>query len=347
MNRTKVNYKMDKFLCLLITISFLTLSCQHGSIDEYMQEEYDKGELNGNVLVVKADSVFYEKSFGIAHPETKEPLTAKHRFAIGSISKEFPGVAVMQLYEHGNLKLEDKVSKYLKDLPSWASSINIQQLFKYTSGLPRVAWERYGENKMTVTHELLMNDLKKVKELAFEPGTDYLYSNYNPILLMHIVEKISGQSFEDYVTQNIFKSAKMTDSYFGKATPWKNEILPAYAFDKEDNLDAFKMDGIKFLMLFTAQDIYQYLYHLHSYQLLSKQSIKLLSEREGSQSPLGVLEWDEGVLEVHHHHGEQGSYESVIRYYPEDKLYIVILKNQKFFNVMDMADDIHDIVTSN
>ena len=149
------------------------------------------------------------------------------------------------------------------------------------------------------------------------------------------------------MVQNIFIPSKMTNSYFAKAMPWKNEILPAYPFNKENNLDAFKMDGIKFLMLFTAQDMYQYLHHLHSYQLLSKESVKLLSEREGSQSPLGVLEWDDDKLEVHHHHGEQGNYEAVIRYFPKEDLYIVILKNQKVFNVMDMADEIHDIIITN
>jgi len=327
--------------------AFLNISCQYNSIQEYVDEQYLNGELNGNVLVVKNNKVLYENSFGIAHPKTEELLTMSHRFAIGSISKEFPGVAAMQLYESGKLKLDDKISMYLKGFPSWASSITIQQLFKYTSGLPRVAWERYGESKMTVTHELLTNDLKKVKALSFEPGTDYLYSNYNPILLIHIVEKVSEQSFEDYVNQNIFKPAKMTNSYFAKAAPWKNEVLPAHPFDQDNKLDVFKMDGLKFLMLFTAQDLYQYLYHLHNYKLLSKESVKLLSEREGSQSPLGVLEWDDDVLEVHHHHGEQGNYESVIRYHPEEELYIIILKNQKFFNVMDMADEIHDIITSN
>ncbi|WP_299045817.1 serine hydrolase domain-containing protein [uncultured Polaribacter sp.] len=338
-----------KIIQLLILVLTLTLSgCKnYKSVDAYVDEINEKGELNGNVLVVKNKEVLYENSFGISHPKTKEPLTASHRFAIGSISKEFPGVSIMQLYERGKLKLDDKVSKYLNDLPTWASTISIQQLFKYTSGLPRVAWERYGENQMTVTHELLLNDLKKVEELTFKPGTDYLYSNYNPILLIHIVEKVSGQSFERYVTQNIFKPAKMTNSYFAKAAPWKNEILPAYPFNKENKLDVFKMDGIKFLMLFTAQDIYQYLQYLHSYQLLSKESVKLLSEKEGSQSPLGVLEWNDDKLEVHHHHGEQGSYEAVIRYFPEEELYIIILKNQKVFNVMDMADEIYNIIITN
>lgn len=341
-----MKYKMFQYY--ILTIICTLFSCKnYNTIDEYANEVYQKGELNGNILVVKDNKILYEKSFGIAHPETKEALTSKHRFAIGSIYKEFPALAVMQLYESEKLKLDDKISMYLKDLPFWSSSITIQQLFKYTSGLPRISWERYVENKMTVTDELLMNDLNKVTVLEFEPGSDYLYSNYNPLLLIHIVERVSGQSFEDYVVQNIFKPAKMGNSYFAKEYPWKNEVLPAFAFGENNTIDAFKHKGTKFLMLFTAKDLYQYLYHLHTYRLLSKEAIKLLSEREGSQSPLGRLEWDDNALEIHHHHGEQGNYESVIKYYPEYELYIVILKNQKTFNVMDMADEIHNIIITN
>lgn len=331
-------------LCLTLLTAFLNVSCrQYGSIDEYVQRQFVNGELNGNVLVVRGDTVLYEKSFGIAHPKTKELLTAAHRFNVGSIYKEFPGVAVMQLFEKGSLKLDDKVSRYLDDLPAWASSISIRQLFKYTSGLPKVPWENYTENNNPVTEVSILNDLKK-EELAFEPGSDYLYSNYNPLLLMLIVEKVTRQSFEDYIHEHIFEPAKMTDSYFARQTPYKDEKLPAIAFDEDYNPYPFVIHDPKFLMSFTAKDLYQWLYHLHSYQLISKESIKLLSEREGSQSPLGVLEWEDDVLEVHHHHGESGNYEAVIRYYPADDLYIVILKNQKHFNVMEMADKIKKII---
>ncbi|WP_400077825.1 serine hydrolase domain-containing protein [Winogradskyella sp. R77965] len=331
---------------MLCTV-FSNISCQYNSIDEYLEEQYINGKLNGNVLVVKNNEVLYENSFGIAHPQTKEKLTAAHRFNIGSIYKEFPGVAVMQLFEKGSLNLDNMVGDYLNDLPAWASLISIQQLFQYTSGLPKVPWENYTESNKPVTEELILNDLKRVEELSFEPGSDYLYSNYNPLLLTLIVEKVSMLSFEDYVHQYIFKSAKMIDSYFAKRTPYEDEKLPAVAFDENYNPYPFIIHESKFLMSFTTKDLYQWLYHLHSYQLISKESLKFLSEREGSQSPLGVLEWDDNMLEVHHHHGESGNYEAVIRYYPEDDLYIVILKNQKFFNVIDMADEIHDIVTSN
>ena len=172
-----------------------------------------------------------------------------------------------------------------------------------------------------------MNDLKKVEELVFKPGSDYMYTNYSPLLLTLIVEKVTGLSFEDYAYQYIFTPAKMTDSYFAKQLPYEDEKLPAIAFDEDYNTNPFLIQEPKFLMSFTAKDIYRWLHHLHSFQLISKVSVKLLSEREGSQSPLGVLEWDDDKVEVHHHHGESGSYESVIRYYPKDDLYIVILKN--------------------
>ncbi|MFL1895195.1 serine hydrolase domain-containing protein [Aquimarina sp. 2-A2] len=330
---------------ILIAVCFFSSCKNYETVAAYIDEIHKKGELNGNVLVVKGDTVIYEKSFGIAHPKTKTPLTAAHRFNVGSIYKEFPGVAVMQLYEKGRLKLDDNVGDYLDDLPAWASSVNIQQLFKYISGLPKVPWENYIENNNPVTAESLLSDLKK-EELSFEPGSDYLYSNYNPLLLMLIVEKVSKQSFEDYVYKHIFKPAKMTDSYFAKQTPYKDEKLPAIAFDEDYNPYPFVIQEPKFLMSFTANDLYQWLYHLHSYQLLSKASIKLLSEREGSQSPLGVLEWEDDVLEVHHHHGESGNYEAVVRYYPKNELYIVILKNRKLENVIHMADEIYDIVTN-
>ncbi|PRX54622.1 serine hydrolase domain-containing protein [Flagellimonas meridianipacifica] len=327
----------------LLCIVLLTGSCQYKSIDEYIQKQYLDGELNGNILVVRGDTILYENSFGIAHPKTKEPLTAAHRFNVGSIYKEFPGVAIMQLFEKGRLKLDDKVSYYLNDLPVWASSIGIKQLFKYTSGLPKVPWDNYIGSNNPITEELVLNDLRK-EELVFEPGSDYLYSNYNPLLLTLIVEKVTGRSFEDYVQEHIFEAAKMTDSYFAKQTPYKDEKSPAVAFDVDFNLDSYLIQEPKFLMSFTTQDLYQWLYHLHNHQIISKESVKLLSERAGAQSPLGVLEWDNDTLEVHHHHGESGNYEAVIRYYPKDDLYIVILKNQKYENVSDMADNIHRIL---
>jgi len=334
-----MRYKLLSFFLFLITFS----SCTQPDLNQYLEDLYKSQKLNGNILVVKNNEILYENSFGIAHPKTKEDLTAAHRFNIGSIYKEFPGVAVMQLFEKGSLKLDDKVSDYLDYLPVWASSINIQQLFKYTSGLPKVPWENYEESNNPITEEFVLNDLKK-EELAFEPGSDYLYSNYNPLLLTLIVEKVTGQSFEDYVHEHIFEPAKMTNSYFAKQTPYKNERLPAIAFDKDYNPYPFIIQEPKFLMSFTAKDLYQWLYHLHSYQLISKASIKLLSEREGSQSPLGVLKWKDDLLEVHHHHGESGNYEAVIRYYPNDDLYIVILKNRKLENVSDIADKIKKII---
>ena len=339
---------MNKAIIYTLFLSiFFTGSCQHISIDEYLQKQYFKGELNGNILVVQNEKILYENAFGIANAKTKEPLTLKHRFNVGSIYKEFPGVAIMQLKERGRLKLTDTIGNYLAGLPRWSQKINIQHLLQYSSGLPQIPWDDYFfKNNIPVTEKSALELLNKTEELAFNPGSDYLYSNYNPLLLTLIVEKITGKPFESYVEKNLFRPAKLSGAFFAQQAPHINEKHIANAFDEGLNTDSYVIHEPKFLMNFTAQDLYQWLVHLHNHELISKESVEILSKRVGSQSPLGVLEWDKNNLIVHHHHGSSGNYEAVIRYYPDDALYIIIVTNQKHSNVSKMADKIHAIASS-
>lgn len=332
------------FLQLLCGMTFLSANCQNVSLDKYLQKQYTNGELNGNVLVMQDNELLYENSFGIANAETEEPLTSAYRFNVGSIYKEFPGVAILQLKEKGKLRLTDTIDNYLEELPEWAKSITIQNLLQYTSGLPRIPWGDFFKGNIPITEKLLKELLLKTEEPAFPPGSDYLYSNFNPILLTQIVESITEKNFESYVVENLFKTAQMENAFFAEKTPYQNERFVATSFNKNLKTDVFYIQEPKLLMNFTAQDLYQWLYHLHNHKLISKQSIQLLSERAGSQSPLGVLEWDKETLKVHHHHGSSGNYEAVIRYYPNEDLYIVILTNQKHSNVSEMADNIYGTV---
>ena len=336
---------MSKVLLgVVLCMTTIHASCQSSSIKDYLQKQYADNVLNGNVLVVKGKEVLYEQSFGYAHPTTKEKLTSAHRFQVGSIYKEFPGVAIMQLKEQGKLKLSDPIKGYLPEMPEWAARITIQHLLQYTSGLPRVPWGDFFKNNTPVTEQSILALLKKTEALAFAPGSDYLYSNYNPWLLTQIVEKITKQSFEMYVQENLFLPAQMDKAFFASQFPYKDEQLVAFSFNEDKQLDRYIIQVPLFLMNLTAKDLYQWLFHLHHQKLISKAAVQQLSERVGAQSPLGVLEWKDAALEVHHHHGSSGNYEAVIRYYPEDDLYIVILTNRKNGNVTELATEIHALV---
>ena len=139
-------------LLVLLTTTFVNCK-HHTSIDAYMTELAAKGEFNGNVLVVKNGTTLYEKSFGFVDGSKTHLLTHQHRFDLGSVYKEFPAVAIMQLQEKGLLHTDDKIDRYLKDLPGWASKISI----KTSCNIP-VAFPRYPG----------ANTLEKVKPLPIK-----------------------------------------------------------------------------------------------------------------------------------------------------------------------------------
>ena len=141
--------------------------------------------------------MLYEESFGFADGTIKHLLNSEHRFAFGSIAKEFPGVAVMKLKEEGLLRLDDNLSLFMPQLPDWADKITIRHLFQYSSGLPEIDWEVQFRNDRAAKQEEVVKELYKLEKLEFEPGTDYLYSNYNLFLLQAIVESISGINFKE------------------------------------------------------------------------------------------------------------------------------------------------------
>ncbi|WKX76694.1 serine hydrolase domain-containing protein [Zobellia laminariae] len=155
-------------LLLFISITFVNCS-SHTSIDSYIKELAAEGEFNGNILVVLDEEKVYENSFGFSDGSKTVKLTKKFRFDLGSVYKEFPAVSIMQLQEKGLLNVEDKINIYLKDLPSWASTISIENLMQYTSGLPEVEWDKYFEINERITDEKIKEDLLNIEELEFKP----------------------------------------------------------------------------------------------------------------------------------------------------------------------------------
>ena len=95
----------------------------------------------------------------------------------------------MMLKEQGKLTLDDKISKFLPELPAWANTINVKILLQYTSGLPDVKWSSVKNDGDD------LKDLMQLKKLDFEPGSNYAYNNNNVFLQRRIIEKITAIKF--------------------------------------------------------------------------------------------------------------------------------------------------------
>jgi CubicO group peptidase (beta-lactamase class C family) len=169
---------------------------------------------NGTVLVAENGHIIYDHSIGFADIDKKVLNGASTHFQLASLSKVFTAIAVIQLKENGRLTLDDPLVKFLPDFPYPA--ITIRQLLSHTSGLPDFEiFQSYADrfSNKPLSNRDLIPALIKWGKLVAPPGTRWSYSSVGMGLLALLVEKISGLSFPQYVSEHIFKPAGMNNSY--------------------------------------------------------------------------------------------------------------------------------------
>lgn len=166
----------------------------------------------GAVLVAKDGKPVFKAAYGLADREKKIPNQLDTQFRIGSMNKMFTAVSVLQLVQTGKTKLTDPLGKYLPDYPNkdLASKVTIHQLLTHTGGTGDFFGPEFDKHRLELK---TLQDYVKLygqRGVEFEPGSKWAYSNYGFLLLGMLVEKMSGQSYYDYVTEHVYKPAGMT-----------------------------------------------------------------------------------------------------------------------------------------
>jgi CubicO group peptidase (beta-lactamase class C family) len=328
-----------KFLFTLLIINNLNAqNIKKIQIDSLMKGVYELGIFNGNVLVVEKGKTIYQASFGYTNGSKKSRLTADYRFNIGSIGKEFNAVSIMMLKEEGKLNLDDKLSKFMPDLPTWADKISIKNLLQYTSGLPDLNWK-------TIKNDGdILADMKMVEKLHFEPGTNYEYNNSNTFFQRRIIEKASGMSFQKFVEKRMLQPCKMTKSVIDPDLKGKN-IAVSFNNNSVEDIRQFGMPFTGWVSV-TDVDLYQWSQCLHQYKLINKASVNeiLTPFLPFKQVGLGA-----GIIEgerwtEHSHHGSSFDFEALMYTQPSEDISIILLTNNKNFKVFEIKDAIKSIL---
>jgi CubicO group peptidase (beta-lactamase class C family) len=168
----------------------------------------------GAVLVAKHGKVVFSEAYGLANREHKTPNTLKTRFRIGSMNKMFTAVSILRLAQDRKLELTDTVGKYLTDYPNkdLASKVTIHQLLTHTGGTGDIFGPEFEAHRLELLTLQDYVNLYGNRAPKFEPGSRWEYSNYGFILLGAIIEKVSGQSYYDYVREHVYEPAGMTSS---------------------------------------------------------------------------------------------------------------------------------------
>lgn len=210
------------FIITLLPIVIFGQKNVSPNLAKYMQAQVEVNNFSGTVLVTRNDTVLLKQAYGLADCEWDIKNTVDTKYSLASVSKQFTAAAILQLVDKKQLSPDDKLNKFFPDFPN-GDSITIHMLLTHMSGLQMDFDELY-LNNVSITRDSALKYIEQ-KTLLFPPGTNTAYSNIGYYLLARIIEKISNQSYSEYLKTNIFEKAKMNNT--GVIT--NNEIIPKIA----------------------------------------------------------------------------------------------------------------------
>jgi CubicO group peptidase (beta-lactamase class C family) len=344
---------MSKSKRTIITTVFLGVFIVTGVFDvSYGQTKVDKldkligayaeyGKFNGSVLVAEKGKVIYKKGLGLADMEWNIPNQPDTKHRLGSITKQFTSMLIMQLVEQGKLKLDVPISAYLPDYPKKNGDvITLHHLLTHSSGIPNMT-SFPGFDKDISRNSYTPIQLVKLfadSTLQFKPGEKYSYSNSGYILLGYIIEKVTGKTYEQVLQENIFTPLQMNNTgYDHHETLLKNR---AGGYEKKGwhyvNADFIDM-SVPYAagsLYSTVEDLYLWDQALYGNQLLRKENMDLLFTKH---DPSGYgYGWGIGEMRLGNtaeriktigHSGGINGFNTKLTRIPSDKSFIVLLNN--------------------
>jgi len=299
---------------------------------EQLIKAYVPARFMGSVLVAQDGKVLLDKGYGFANLEWDVPNTPTTKFRLGSITKQFTAASILLLEERGKLKVEDPVKKYMPDAPAAWDKITIFHVLTHTSGIPSLTSfpDFEAHEAQAMTPEKLVEWFRD-KPLEFEPGTKWNYSNSGYILLGYLIEKISGQSYSEFVQQNIFTPLGMKDSGYDSNSAIIAHRAAGYTPGKSGAVNAGFVDmSIPFsagALYSTTEDLLRWEQGLFGGKVLRPESLAKMTTPFKQDYAFGLgVSTQNGHKMIAHDGGIQG-FNTALAYYPDDKLVVAVLAN--------------------
>jgi len=291
-----------------------------------------------SVLVAQRGQVLVAKGYGVADLDTDTPATEHSVYRLGSLSKQFTVAAILELVDQGQLWLDASVRTYLPEYPETGQAVTIRHLLQHTSGLSSyTAQSDYWRQMRDDLPRAAVLEWFAPKPPAYTPGERYVYSNSGYFLLGLIIERVSGESFGDFVQRNVLDPLGLKETYYdGSARAIPNRAK-GYARDagkivpcRELNLELVFSAGA---MASTVLDVYTFHKGLREGKLIPRDLYALmtapaiLNSGETSSYGMGYHIDYPGGHKVLRHGGLVFGFKTCYYYYPDEDLTIIILMN--------------------
>ncbi len=307
---------------------------QAAIIHSLLEELAQKGAFSGSVLLTKRGEIILSSGYGMAVVEQGIPNTSETKFRIGSVTKSFTAAAVLQLVGQGRIGLEAAIGNYFPE-QTGGDRITVRHLLNHTSGLPNYTdsplmkeWAQHAASPEEVVARFCL------KELDFEPGTQFAYCNSGYVLLGLLMEKLTGKSYSDIIRDQLLKPLGMKNTEV--EVPFREDPLFAagYEYDGTHNLvkapffhasNAYAAGSI----ISTVEDLLLWDYGLETNAILNKTLTEQMFTAGGPSVPYG-FGWfvqDTPFGRVIQHSGGVTGFHSLFMKFPQSGVTIIILSN--------------------
>jgi len=340
-------------------------------IESWIKNEMDEIGIPGiSLVIVEGDKTVYKKGFGYADVGKKRLVTSETLFELGSTSKAFTALGILQLEEKGLINLSDPVRKYLpwfkvkykgeykgKEINDYVD-ITIEQLLHHTSGIP---FKSIGDVPIAEDDDALERTVKMLvdKELDFYPGSRFLYATINYDILGLIIQKVSGLQYEDYMKTNVLETLGLTNTYLFRNNAPSAYMAKGYKVGllspKRYDAPMYRGSTPAAYFITNADDMAGWLkiqlgtealYNFDS-ELISKSHIPDRSVppngEDGSSYAYGWSVYQDGGGQISHS-GNNPNFSSYIVFRPQEKIGIALLANINTLNTRVITQGVMNII---
>lgn len=314
-------------------------------LEEQVEAYAAAGNFQGAVLVARDGQPLLNRGFGMASIEWSIPAAPGTKFRLGSVTKQFTGMAVLLLEEQGKLAVTDSIRKLIPEAPEAWDKVTIHHLLTHTSGIPSFT-SLPDYQKTNALPAPPAETMKRVTgmPLEFEPGARFKYSNTGYTLLGMIVERASGMAYDAFLRKHVLAPLEMHDTGYHH----NNAIVPRMAsgytrgpkgLEPAGHID-MSIPHAAGALYSTTQDLMKWDAALRRGALLSKASYEKYFKPEKDGYAYGWVVREQGGMVVQQHGGGIEGFSTVITRVPAEKLLVVALSNLEQSQAGKLATDL-------
>lgn len=291
----------------------------------------EQTDFKGCFLASSSEGILFCNSFGLANAELNVPNTVNTKFRIGSLTKQFTAVAILQLVQQGQISLESTLNRFIPDYPS-GENITIHHLLSHSSGIYNFSnrsdimeWYKGTSTIIETIHSF--RDIPMV----FNAGEGFEYSNSNYVLLTYIIEQVTGHSYEEYMKKYVFTPLEMSDTGYDQESEIITDRASGY-YDEDGLLKNAPYINMSIPqgaggLYSTIEDLYKWDRGLYEEKLLGKDLKTLMFTPYLNNYAYGWMVQYFGDKKVLFHTGGIHGFSSFICRFPEDEVCVIALSN--------------------